>query len=82
MYLHRGVCTGGPLDGQTWESRFPDGFLLVDRPTQRVLIYDTCEDGFLARSEVYVEERARRISATLGDRFDVWTYDSERMGAW
>lgn len=30
---------GGPLDGQVIESRYPKGFLLVDKPEQKVWIY-------------------------------------------
>lgn len=34
------TCLGGPLDGQQMISRFPAGFLLVEKPTGLVWIYD------------------------------------------
>ena len=34
------TCRGGPLDGQCVISRFPDGFLLVEKPTGLVWLYD------------------------------------------
>jgi hypothetical protein len=34
------VASGGPLDGQTVQSRRPAGFLLVDKPHLRVWPYD------------------------------------------
>jgi hypothetical protein len=38
--LYTRKCIGGPLNGQEAMSRFPKGFLLVDKPTNRVWIYD------------------------------------------
>lgn len=35
-----GPCLGGPLDTREGISRFPQGFLLVDREASRVWIYD------------------------------------------
>lgn len=35
-----GPCFGGPLDGQEGASRYPSGFLLVDRQANKVWIYD------------------------------------------
>lgn len=35
-----GVCRGGPLAGEVWQSRFPKGFLLVDKPNNKCWIYE------------------------------------------
>lgn len=35
-----GPCIGGPLHAREGASRFPKGFLLVDRPGKRAWIYD------------------------------------------
>jgi hypothetical protein len=35
-----GTCHGGPLDGQRAASRFPKGFLLVDKPAGHCWIYE------------------------------------------
>ncbi|MEU7590616.1 hypothetical protein AB0A95_30540 [Micromonospora sp. NPDC049230] len=48
---HQGVCSGGPLDGQALASRFPQGFLLVDKPNGCCWLYDWTGDRFKARSE-------------------------------
>jgi hypothetical protein len=46
-----GLCVGGPIDGQEGYSRFPKGFLLCDRPSDRLWIYDWSEadQKFLVR---------------------------------
>lgn len=51
--LWTGQCLGGPMNGQVGESRFPKGFLLVDRPANRVWIYDFVagDDVFQVRDE-------------------------------
>jgi hypothetical protein len=38
--LYEGPCHGGPMDGQIGQSRFPKGFLLVDREVNQCWIYD------------------------------------------
>lgn len=47
----QGVCVGGPLDGQDALSRFPHGFLLVDKPAGECWLYDWTGDRFIVRSE-------------------------------
>lgn len=39
--LYDYVAKGGPLDGQRIISRFPNGFLLVEKPTGLVWFYDS-----------------------------------------
>ena len=38
--LLSGSCLGGPLNGQTGQSRYPRGFVLVDKQGGRAWIYD------------------------------------------
>lgn len=51
--FNEGVCRGGPLDGKTAVSRFPKGFLLVDKPNNRAWIY---EWGFPGEGEFAVRD--------------------------
>lgn len=39
-----GPCIGGPMNHHDGVSRYPAGFLLVDRATGRVWIYDCIEE--------------------------------------
>ena len=48
---HQGMCSGGPLDGQEAASRFPRGFLLVDKPAGTSWLYDWTGDRFTVRRE-------------------------------
>lgn len=41
---------GGPLDGRRAVSRFPRGFLLVDKPAGTCWLYDWADDRFVARN--------------------------------
>lgn len=42
-HVWSGVCIGGPMNSQEGASRYPSGFLLVDRNINRVWIYDWSE---------------------------------------
>ncbi len=46
-----GPCTGGPLNGHRAFSRFPKGFLLVDKPAGACWLYDWDGAQFVARTE-------------------------------
>lgn len=37
--MYEGICFGGPLHGQEQVSRFPKGFLLIDKPANKCWIY-------------------------------------------
>jgi hypothetical protein len=43
--MHRGVCVGGPLAGQTIETRSEFGFVAVDRPGNAAWLYFADEAG-------------------------------------
>jgi hypothetical protein len=65
-----GPVHGGPWDGRHVQSRYPSGFLLVDRPHQQVWIYDRVADGsFIARgdSPKGLDDGKRWITADQGD---------------
>ena len=38
--IYEGFCVGGPLDEQRGQSRYPSGFVAVDKPNRRAWIYD------------------------------------------
>lgn len=38
--FYRGICIGGPYAGDFAESRFPKGFLLVDKVNNQCWVYD------------------------------------------
>lgn len=44
-----GECHGGPLNGMKGSSRFPKGFLLVDKQANLAWIYDWNGTAFLCR---------------------------------
>jgi hypothetical protein len=50
-----GPCVGGPLDAQDGVSRFPLGFLLVDRPANQCWIYDWTDGQFVVREAAGTE---------------------------
>ena len=81
--LYVGVIVGGPLDGGVEYSRYPAGFVLVDRPAGRAWLYKRQQphqwhiaplpDGREARP--YRPELA--VEAAMGERYDV-----RAMPAW
>lgn len=72
---YEGECHGGPLDGQDMVSRFPKGFLLVDKPGNRCWIYEWEDDDFYVRNEdgeeVLVEGPKNRYRAAEEENYDV-----------
>jgi hypothetical protein len=48
-FTYDGVCVGGPYDGYTVSSRCPKGFVLVDRPNNRMWMYDFFAPSFTCR---------------------------------
>lgn len=43
--MHKGVCVGGPLAGQTIETRSEIGFVAVDRPGHAAWLYEIDNSG-------------------------------------
>jgi len=71
-HLHEGVCRGGPLDGQPGQSRFPKGFLLVDRPADRCWIYEWTGSEFQVRDpQPMPVDTAKRWRAAEEATYDV-----------
>lgn len=75
--MFEGVCRGGPLAGEHWESRFPKGFLLVDKPNHQCWIYeyDLQTMTFVVRDEspmeVLTEGEKNRYRAAEEPNYDV-----------
>lgn len=71
-----GECHGGPLNGQTAMARFPKGFLLVDKPANRVWIYDWNGTAFVSRDEAEgrVADYDKRFEAADSPEWDVRAY--------
>lgn len=72
-----GTCNGGPMDGQKAESRFPEGFLLVDKPEGKCWLYDwdSASGTFKVRDEkpmvVQTEGLVNRYRAADEFNYDV-----------
>lgn len=64
--VFNGQCVGGPMNARDGASRFPRGFLLVDRPNNRVWIYDWV--GTMRQFLVRTEEGAELISDPDADK--------------
>lgn len=83
-----GICVGGPLDSQEGASRYPSGFLLVDRPANRVWIYDWSESNamFFVReaegSELISDPDApkNRFRAAEESEFDIRAAEPKTTG--
>jgi hypothetical protein len=60
--MYKGMCLGGPLDGQEARSRFPKGFLLVDKPANECWIYEW-EGGVFT-----VRDSEPMVVQTIGDK--------------
>lgn len=80
---YEGLCFGGPIHGEIFVSRFPKGFLLVDRPNDKCWIYDwdSASSCFQVRDEVAMpvltEGVKNRYRAAEESNYDViaapWT---------
>lgn len=90
MYSRK--CVGGPLNGKEVQSRFPKGFLLVNRPEKQIALYDLSPVGtWQVRQdndtwrmpEITDEAEAKnRYRAALEPNYDVLAYDPEEMPPW
>ena len=72
--MYEGMCLGGPMNGEFGQSRFPKGFLLVDKSTNRCWLYDwSPESGtFAVRDEEAMEvSKQGRIRAANESDYDV-----------
>lgn len=63
--LYIGQCVGGPMNGQQGESRFPKGFVLIDRPNSAAWVYDYDPNSntFTAgEQDIHDKERGRKAA--------------------
>lgn len=73
-----GTCSAGPYHGRVISTRFPKGFLLVDRPTGRAWLYKVSGPGTFVclATAIEVDDVARWRTAEGAD-FDVLAFDDE-----
>lgn len=77
MDAYKGRCYGGPLNGSEMQSRFPKGFLLVDKPAGHCWIYEwnAEQQTFHARQEepmpALIEGEKNRYRAAEEGNYDV-----------
>lgn len=77
MSNYTGPCYGGPLDGKEMTSRFPKGFLLVDKQANECWLYDWfgSASAFKVRQEEPMECKTEgdknRYRAAEESEFDV-----------
>lgn len=70
--MNQGVCRGGPLAGETMVSRFPKGFLLVDKQADQCWVYEWEGEEFWVRDGVPAPVlHEGRIKAALESNYDV-----------
>lgn len=72
--LREGVCFGGPLHGEIQSSRFPKGFVLIDKPANKCWIYEWSDksSSFTVRNETPMEiDKEKRFKAAEEPHYDV-----------
>ena len=70
--IYEGFCVGGPLDEQRGQSRYPSGFVAVDKPNRRAWIYDWSNNHFKVREpDGRPLDDALRIAAAESTDWDV-----------
>lgn len=70
-----GRVQGGPLDDTLASSRFPKGFLLVNKPAGKAWIYDWNGEVFLCREPEGLDlDDTKRWDAAEGSEYDVRAY--------
>lgn len=76
--LYSGTCRGGPLDGRAGYSRFPKGFVLVDKPNNAVWVYDYDSDTstFTMQDRPTYLNRAKAWIAAQESDYDVRALDA------
>jgi hypothetical protein len=73
--LFEGDCSGGPLDGQPGQSRYPKGFLLVDKADNKAWVYDWNGSRFVVRDDKGAPvDSDGRMSAAESPDWDVRAY--------
>jgi len=73
--MNEGICVAGPLAGERWESRYPKGFLLIDKPNGKCWIYEWDGICFKVRDEepmpILTEGPKNRFRAAEEFNYDV-----------
>jgi hypothetical protein len=66
------------MGGLTGQSRYPKGFVLVDKPNGVAVVYDYKDGDFIAREPVVLDD-GKRWSAAESDGWDVRAYDDGEL---
>ena len=75
---YRGVVRGGPWNSRIIASRFPAGFVLVDKPHSRAWRYDYAAEVFTCRDpQPLTLDQQLLFVAGEGERWDVRVLDEE-----
>lgn len=72
--LYEGCCEGGPLNGQTYAVRKPEGILAVNREANEAAIYDYRDGAFVHRVTEPLDDGKRIKTAQEEHRFEVIPY--------
>ena len=86
--MYEGVCHGGPMHGHRATTRFPEGFLLVDKPRRWCWLYERVGEGdFYVRDaageQVHTDGPKNRYRAAFEGNYDViaapWVQTAEAV---
>ncbi len=72
--LFEGTCVGGPLDGNTYAVRKPEGILAVNREAGEAAVYDFKDGAFKHRETLALDDSKRIKTAQDEWRFEVIPY--------
>lgn len=80
------LSVGGPLDGMSFGSRYPEGFVLVNKNRNEVRVYDEKDGLWKSRPVeplIRVTDAPKNIRRAMAEfTYDVVTFDASRMGEW
>lgn len=78
MDVYTKTAVGGPLDGQQVESRFPMGFILVNKPTRSCWVYKVSQDELTwvivpedGGDEARLWDKTKSMATANGSDYDV-----------
>lgn len=67
---YTGPCIDGPIDGKRMSSRYPKGFLYVDKPNSRAWVYEWKNGAFVVQNAAPDVLNIAHMRWTARERFD------------